>query len=81
MHVMLKCMSVLKVKARIDRNGISTATLPVSAANLTVDVLVDLPPKDSAAESEFLKLLANSFGSMPKIRRAEQGELPLAAVW
>ena len=69
-------MATVRIKARIDKNGILTATMPVAAANQTVDVLIDFPAKGAAAESEFLTLLEKSFGMLPDLKRADQGELP-----
>jgi len=69
------------VKGRIDGNGILTAKMPASTANLTVDVLVDFPSTDPAVESESLAVLAKSFGILPDIRRADQGEIPAPKSW
>jgi hypothetical protein len=69
-------MSWLKVTGTVDRNGVMTAKLPPGAVETTVDVLVGWPPKCPEAESAFIRVLSESFGSSPDLERPDQGELP-----
>jgi len=74
-------MAMVRVKARIDKDGILTATMPVAVANQTVDVLVEFPQVKHVADSEILNLLGKSFGISPDLERPEQGELPPPKAW
>ena len=74
-------MSLLKIRAKVDKNGVLTAKLPGGATATTVDVLVDWPPKTPEAESAFLRLLSESYGSLPDLERSDQGELPAPKTW
>ena len=74
-------MSLMKVKATVDKHGVLTAKLPVAEAETTVDVLVDWPPKDAQTEARFLQLLSESFGSLPDLESSPQGELPAPKTW
>ena len=74
-------MSLLKIRGRVDKNGVLTAKLPVCAGEAYVDLLVDWPPKSSDIKSSFDRILAESFGSIPDLERSDQGELPLPKNW
>ena len=74
-------MSLLKVKATVDKNGVLTAKLPPGTAEATVDVLINWPLKGYEAQTRFMQVLTDSFGSIPNMVRPDQGELPPPKNW